>query len=48
MHYLKRSMQSSSNLAFESMMLKSSPSARASHSMGAVEEDERIRLAFSH
>ena len=35
MHFLNKSMHSSSNLALEMAILKSFPSARASHSIGA-------------
>lgn len=47
-HFLKRSSQSSSNLALVIYMLKSSSPERNSHSIGALSADERILLAFSH
>merc|ERR1719310_1805199 len=48
MHFLNKSMQSSSNLARLSWKVKSSPSARVSHSIMVVTAEERVLLAFSH
>lgn len=47
-HSLKDYKHNSSNLALERLMLKSSPSAKASTSMEVSMEADKILLALSH